>query len=142
MSDPTNNALVWLAVVPVNTGLLCVPLVNQLRLCRAISLLSFAATFVIAVLLLGQLDTWGVTPHAIDGEAAATSGGGGGFLHPHLRRDREGEVAVRPGDQMHPRGDALERELGVRVDGVHHRSEQAVLGPRPGDDGDAAKARD
>ncbi|MEM6854130.1 MAG: proton-conducting transporter membrane subunit [Planctomycetota bacterium] len=77
MSDPTNNALVWLAVVPVITGLLCVPLVNQLRLCRAISLLSFAATFVIAVVLLGQLDTWGVASQVAADQATATSGGGG-----------------------------------------------------------------
>lgn len=54
MSDPANNWIVLMVAVPVVMGLLCVPLVNQLRLCRAISLLSFAATFVIALVLLGE----------------------------------------------------------------------------------------
>ncbi len=48
-----------MVVVPVVMGLLCVPLVNRNLVCRVISLLSFAATFVIALVLLGQLDTWG-----------------------------------------------------------------------------------
>jgi len=48
-----------MAVVPVVMGLLCVPLVNNHPVCRVISLLSFVATFVIALVLLGQLDTWG-----------------------------------------------------------------------------------
>lgn len=59
MSDPTNNWLILMVVVPVIMGLLCVPLVNHHPICRVISLLSFAATFVIALVLLGQLDTWG-----------------------------------------------------------------------------------
>lgn len=66
MSDPTNNWLVLMVVMPVVMGLLCVPLVNNHRVCRVISLLSFAASFVIALVLLGQLNSWG-----------GASGGGG-----------------------------------------------------------------
>lgn len=43
-----------MVAVPVVMGLLCVPLVNQLRLCRVISLMSFVATFIIALVLLGE----------------------------------------------------------------------------------------
>lgn len=68
MSDPTNNWLILMVVVPVVMGLLCVPMVNNHRICQAISLLSFAASFVIALVLLGQLDSWG---------GASDSGGGG-----------------------------------------------------------------
>ncbi|MBB6428436.1 proton-conducting transporter transmembrane domain-containing protein [Algisphaera agarilytica] len=59
MSDPTNNLLILTVAVPVVMGLLCVPLVNLPKLCRGISLLSFAATFIISVVLLGQLGSWG-----------------------------------------------------------------------------------
>ncbi|MEM9418280.1 MAG: proton-conducting transporter membrane subunit [Planctomycetota bacterium] len=59
MSDPTNNWLILMVAVPVVMGLLCVPLVNLPKLCRLISLLSFSATFITALVLLGQLGTWG-----------------------------------------------------------------------------------
>lgn len=54
MLDPTNNWLVLMVVIPVVMGLLCVPLINQVALCRAISLLSFAGTFIAALVLLGM----------------------------------------------------------------------------------------
>ncbi|MEM1108388.1 MAG: proton-conducting transporter membrane subunit [Planctomycetota bacterium] len=59
MSDPTNNWIVLMAVVPVVMGLLCVPLVNHHVACRIISQASFLTTFIVAVVLLSQLDTWG-----------------------------------------------------------------------------------
>lgn len=66
-----------MVAVPVVMGLLCVPLVNNHRVCRVISLLSFVATFVIAVVLLGKLRSWGGASGAAPGSEVMNPGGGG-----------------------------------------------------------------
>lgn len=52
MSELTNNLIVLMIAVPMAMGLLCVPLVNFPKLCRAIGVLSFGGTFTLAVVLL------------------------------------------------------------------------------------------
>ncbi|MEM6756151.1 MAG: proton-conducting transporter membrane subunit [Planctomycetota bacterium] len=52
MNDPTHHGVVLMAVVPAVAGLLCVPLVNQRKACRAIGTLGFLTTTTLAVWLL------------------------------------------------------------------------------------------
>ena len=52
MNTLANNLIVFLVLLPMAMGLLCVPLVNFPRLCRAIGVLSFGGTFALATALL------------------------------------------------------------------------------------------
>ncbi|MEM7625380.1 MAG: proton-conducting transporter membrane subunit [Planctomycetota bacterium] len=55
MSETTSNLIVLMIAVPMAMGLLCVPLVNFPKVCRAIGLLSFGGTFTLSVVLLTLL---------------------------------------------------------------------------------------
>ena len=59
MSELTHNLIVLMIAVPMVMGLLCVPLVNFPRLCRAIGVLSFGGTFGLALVLLGLIGPQG-----------------------------------------------------------------------------------
>ncbi|MEO1237830.1 MAG: proton-conducting transporter membrane subunit, partial [Planctomycetota bacterium] len=60
MVDPTNNMIVWLALIPLLAGLACVPMVNFPRVCRGVGVLGFGATLALAVsLLVAQGETSG-----------------------------------------------------------------------------------
>lgn len=59
MTDPTNNLVVLLAAIPMAMGLLCIPLVNRFKICRAIGVVSFGATFVLSLALLAEAHSRG-----------------------------------------------------------------------------------
>ena len=49
---PIDNIIVWLVLLPLATGLLCVPLVNKPAACRVIGVLGALGTLILAVSLL------------------------------------------------------------------------------------------
>ncbi|MEM6458424.1 MAG: proton-conducting transporter membrane subunit [Planctomycetota bacterium] len=74
MSDPTHHGVVLMAVVPAAAGLLCVPLVNQIKACRAIGAAGFVATAALAVWLLFEAAGRGGTLVTQMGDWAAPYG--------------------------------------------------------------------